>query len=358
MKQFTAILIGAGARGRTYGYSMHDMPEKFKIVGVADPHEARRVDFQRDMQLPDEAVFCTWEEILAKPKMADIAIIATQDNMHYAPAMRAIELGYDILLEKPVAQTEKECAEIAAAAKKKGVKVLVCHVLRYTPFFKKVKELVEAGEVGRIMSIVHVEAVGDVHQTHSYIRGNWHDSKVSSPMLLAKSCHDIDILQWLVDRPCKRVTSFGDLTYFKEENAPEGVPHRCAEGGCPIGDTCPYNAIKRYYKNKDNSWFRNACTVGIAKSNPPSDEDVMQALMTTDYGLCVFHANNNVVDHQVVNMEFEGGATVSFSMNCFNAGGRYIRIFGTKGELLRLRQPDGDRAFQFQQTEMGEDSCA
>ncbi len=333
MKQFSVIVIGAGGRGRTYAYPMCDMPDKFKIVGVADPDDTRRLDFQKDMSLPDEAVFRTWEEILSRPKMADIAIIATQDNMHYAPAMRAIELGYDLLLEKPVAPTEKECAEIANAAKKKGVKVLVCHVLRYTPFFKKVRELIDEGQIGRVMSITHIEGVGDVHQTHSYIRGNWHSTKESSPMILAKSCHDIDILQWLVGKPCKSVTSFGDLTYFKEENAPEGAPVRCADGGCPIADTCPYNAIKLYYNDKKNEWFRTASTVGIAKSVPPSDEDVMTALKTTDYGLCVFHANNDVVDHQVVNMEFEGGATANFSMNCFNAGGRYIRIFGTKGEL-------------------------
>ncbi len=333
MKQFSVIVIGAGGRGRTYAYPMRDMPEKFKVVGVAEPHDARRLDFQRDMNLPDEAVFKTWEEILDRPKMADVAMICTQDNMHYGPAMKAIELGYDILLEKPVAQTEKECADIANAAKAKGVKVLVCHVLRYSPFFKTVKKMVEDGKMGEIMAIEHVEAVGDVHQSHSYIRGNWHDSKTSAPMLLAKSCHDIDILQWLIDKPCKKVTSFGSLTYFTEKNAPEGSPVRCADGGCPIADTCPYNAIKLYYDNKNNDWFRQASTAGIAEHFPPTDEDVMKALKTTDYGLCVFHANNNVVDHQVVNMLFEGGATVSFSMNCFNAGGRYIRIFGTKGEL-------------------------
>ncbi len=333
MKQFSAIVIGAGGRGRTYAYPMRDMSEKFKIVGVAEPHDARRLDFQKDMQLPDEAVFKTWEDILNQPKMADICIITTQDNMHYAPAMKAIALGYDILLEKPVAQTAEECAEIANAAKAKGVKVLVCHVLRYTPFFKTVKKMVEDGKLGEIMAIEHVEAVGDIHQTHSYIRGNWHDSKESAPMLLAKSCHDIDVLQWLIDKPCKKITSFGALTYFTEKNAPEGAPVRCVDGGCPIADTCPYNAMKLYYDDKKNDWFRQASTVGIAESFPPTDEDVMKALQTTDYGLCVFHANNDVVDHQVVNMQFEGGATVSFSMNCFNAGGRYIRIFGTKGEL-------------------------
>ena len=147
------------------------------------------------------------------------------------------------------------------------------------------------------------------------------------------SCHDIDIIQWLLDKPCKKVQSFGDLSYFNSEHAPEGAPVRCIDGGCPIESTCPYNCKKLYYDDKGNSWFRGASTRGIAKTDIPTDDEVMTALKTTDYGLCVFHANNDVVDHQVVNMEFEGGVTASFTMNAFNKGGRYIRIFGTKGEL-------------------------
>jgi predicted dehydrogenase len=348
MKQFSVIVIGAGARGWAYAKPMRSMPDKFKIVGVAEPVERRREDFKRNLNLPDEAIFNSWQEILSRPKMADIAIIATMDDMHYEPAMKAIELGYDLLLEKPVAQTEKECTDIANAAKEKGVSVLVCHVLRYTPFFKKVKSIVESGKIGEIMSIVHVEAVGDVHQSHSYIRGNWHSEKETTPMLLAKSCHDLDIIQWLIDKPCKKVSSFGDLTYFTEANAPEGAPRRCADGGCPIGDTCPYNCMKLYYDDKDNRWFRDASTRGIAKHNPPTDEEVMEALRTTDYGLCVFHANNDVVDHQVVNMQFEGGATASFSMNAFNKGGRYIRIFGTKGEIYANMSDETIHLFDFE----------
>ena len=333
MKQFSVIIIGGGARGWAYAKPMRGMPEKFKIVGVAEPDEHRRNDFKKNLNLPDEALFVSWEDILARPKMADIAIIATMDDMHYAPAMKAIELGYHLLLEKPVAQTEKECTDIANFARERGVSVLVCHVLRYTPFFKKVKSIVESGKIGEIMSILHVEAVGDLHQTHSYIRGNWHSEKETTPMLLAKSCHDLDIIQWLIDKPCKKVSSFGELTYFTEANAPEGAPVRCADGTCPVADSCTYNALNVYYHDKNNQWFRSAATRGIAKHNPPTDEEVMEALKTTDYGLCVFRANNDVVDHQVVNMQFEGGATASFSMNAFNKGGRYIRIFGTKAEI-------------------------
>ena len=333
MKTYSAILIGAGMRGQTYTGEMLKVPDRFKVIAVAEPVENRRKKIQELHGIADETCFNGWEEALAQPKMADIAIICTMDDMHYAPAMKAIELGYDVLLEKPVAPTAKECADIALAAEKKGVKVLVCHVLRYTPFYKKVKELVMSGMIGDVVSIVQVEALGNIHQSHSYVRGNWHSEAETSPMLLAKCCHDLDILQWLVDKPCKKVQSFGQLTYFTAANAPEGAPKRCIDGGCPVADTCIYNAKKLYYDDKENSWFRGSCTRDIAKGEVPTDEEVMQALQTTDYGLCVFQANNDVVDHQTVNMEFEGGANVTLSMNPFNKGGRYIRIFGTKGEL-------------------------
>ena len=333
MKPVSVIIIGAGSRGSRYAMHMAEKPEKFKLVGVADPDKARREKLCDLYSIPAENCFATWQEILAQPKLADLAVIATVDNMHYEPALRAIDLGYNLLLEKPVAQTAQECADIALAAQKKGVSVLVCHVLRYTPFFGKVKQLLMEDAIGQVMSAVHVEAVGNVHQSHSYVRGNWHSEKESTPMLLAKSCHDLDILQWLLDKPCKKVQSFGALTYFTKENAPAGAPVRCADGGCPEADTFPYNCMKLYYADKENDWFRGASTCNIAKGAKPTDEEVMQALKTTDYGLCVFHANNDVVDHQVVNMEFEGGVTASFTMNCFNKGGRYIRLFGTKGEL-------------------------
>lgn len=334
MKQYSAILIGAGLRGISYTNEMLKLKEKFKVIGVADPIENRRNFIKNQHGISDDMCFNSWQEVLSKPKMADIAMICTMDDMHYEPAMKAIELGYNILVEKPIAPTAKECVDILLAAEKKGVKVLVCHVLRYTPFFKKIKQIVMDGTIGDIMSITHVEAVGNVHQSHSYVRGNWHSEKETTPMLLAKCCHDLDILQWLVDEPCEKIQSFGKLTYFTSQYAPEGAPKRCIDGGCPIEDTCPYNCRKLYYESKDNDWFRPACTRGIAKEDIPTDDEVMTALKTTDFGLCVFHANNDVVDHQTVNMQFKSGANVTLSMNAFNHGGRYIRIFGTKGELF------------------------
>ncbi len=333
MKTYSVIIIGAGNRGSNYSRKLDALRDRYQVMAVAEPYEGRR-NYVKDMfNLPEEMCFTSWQEILAQPKMADIAIISTMDAEHYEPAMKAIELGYNLLLEKPVAPTPEQCADIAKAAKAKGVEVLVCHVLRYTPFYKRVKEIVMDGTIGDIVSVIGVEAVGNEHQSHSYVRGNWHSESETTPMLLAKSCHDLDIIQWLVDKPCTKVSSFGSLTYFTEENAPEGSPVRCIDGGCPIESTCPYNCKKLYYDDKENAWFRKAATRGISKEYLPTDEEVMTALKTTDFGLCVFHAHNDVVDHQVVNMEFEGGITASFTMNAFNKGGRYIRIFGTKGEL-------------------------
>ena len=256
------------------------------------------------------------------------------DDMHYGPAMKAISLGYDILLEKPIAQTVEECSDIAKAAHEKGVRVIVCHVLRYTPFYKKVKEIVDRGDIGDIMSVIALERIGNIHFSHSFVRGNWHSEEETTPMLLAKSCHDLDIIQWIIGKTCKKVSSFGDLTYFKSENAPKGAPVRCADGTCPIADTCPYNCIKLYHDDKNNLWFRRAATKGISQTTYPTDEEVMKALMTTDYGLCVFHANNDVLDHQTVDMLFDGNVTASFTVNAFNGGGRAIHLFGTKGELV------------------------
>lgn len=348
MKKYTAILIGAGLRGRAYTDIMCDLEDKFKVIGVAEPIEGRREYIKEKHNISTQMCFNSYDEIFSKPKMADLAIIATMDNAHYEPAMKAIELGYDILIEKPVAPTAKECVDIALAAEKKGVKVLVCHVLRYTEFFKRIKELILNGTIGDVMSVLHVEGVGDWHQSHSYVRGNWHSEAETTPMLLAKCCHDLDIIQWLLDKPCEKVQSFGKLTYFTPEYAPEGAPIRCIDGGCPIEDTCPYNCRKVYYESDDNVWFRPACARGIAKGEIPTDEEVMTALKTTDFGLCVFHANNDVVDHQTVNMQFKSGANATLTMNAFNEGGRYIRIFGTKAELYARMEDEEIEVYTFQ----------
>ncbi len=334
MKKLKVIVIGAGNRGGTYTDYMTQMPEKYEVVAVAEPRESRREYVQKKHNIPDNMCFDDYKPLLELGKIADIALIATMDRQHFEPAMKAIDLGYDLLLEKPITPTPEECIALTNRANEKGVKVVICTVLRYTFLFNKLKEIIDSGKIGKVMSINHEECVEFVHQSHSFVRGNWHNSKESSFMLLQKSCHDMDILQWLIGKKCKKVQSFGSLSYFREENAPEGAPARCLEG-CPVGETCPYNAVKLYLENESN-WFRSAATK-LVKS---SDEDVKKSLAESNYGKCVFRSNNDVVDHQTVNMLFEDDVTVTFTMNAFNSGGRYINIYGTKGEIRAALKGD------------------
>lgn len=332
-----AVVIGYGNRGAAYSVYSADHPEELQIVAVADRIENRREYAKKLHNIPDDRVFQDWQELMEQPKLADFAIIATQDSQHMEPALAMIEKGYNLLLEKPMATTPEDCKRITEAAEKKGVKVIVCHVLRFTRFWTTLKNIIDSGEIGKVMSIVHMENVGNEHQSHSYVRGNWRRVDESAPMILAKCCHDTDILQWLIGKPCKKVQSFGSLTYFTKENKPEGAPARCTDG-CPHGDTCFYNAVKLYYDRKDNKWFRGVAAKTV--DNPP-DEAVMEALLHGPYGRCVFDCDNDVVDHQIANMEFEDGTTASLSMNAFNKGNRVIRVFGTKGELSM----NGDNEF-------------
>lgn len=341
METINVILIGAGLRGQAYTNIMKE--GGFKVVGIAEPINDRREYIKKHHDIPDNMCFEHWDDILALPKIADVAIIATHDRQHYEPAIKAIEKGYNILLEKPVAPTPQECADIAMLAKEKGVKVLVCHVLRYAPFFTKIKELILDDKLGDIISIHHLEPVGNRHQSHSYVRGSWGNTEKSTNMLLAKSCHDIDIIQWLMDSKCTRVQSFGGLSYFTEKNAPEGAPDYCIEG-CPYGEECYYNAVKLYLDDKKNDWFRSAATNKV----DPSDEDVERAIRTTQYGKCVFKCDNNAVDHQVVNLEFENGAVASFNMCAFNKGaGRSLHVMGTKGEIFGDAETDVINYYDF-----------
>lgn len=334
MKKLKVILIGAGNRGGVYTDVMSDLPEQFQVVAVAEPRDSRRERIQQKHNLPDNMCFTDYKPLLALGKIADIALIATMDRDHFEPAMMAIDLGYDLMLEKPITPTPEECIALTENAKKHGVRVVICTVLRYTPLFIKLKEIIDSGRIGKVMSINHEECVEFVHQSHSFVRGNWGNSERSSVMLLQKSCHDMDILQWLLGKKCKKVQSFGSLSYFTAENAPEGAPERCIEG-CPVGDTCIYNSVKLYLES-DSNWFRSAATK-LVKS---SDEDVKKSLLESNYGKCVFHCDNDVVDHQTVNMLFEDDVTVTFTMNAFNTGGRYINIYGTKGEIRAALKGD------------------
>ncbi len=361
MKKFKVILLGAGGRGTGYTNIMADKPEQFEVVAVAEPLESRREFIKKKHNLSDDQCFTDWKPLLEKGKIADIAVIATMDRDHLDVSLKAISLGYDLLLEKPIAPTPEECKKITDYANEKNVKVIICTVLRYTPIFCYIKDILDSGRLGKIMSINHEECVGNEHQSHSFVRGNWGNEEKSSTMLLQKSCHDMDILQWLIGKKCKKVQSFGARSYFTAENAPEGAPDYCIEG-CPHADTCYYNAVKLYLeRTNEETWFR----AHAAQETDPSDERIREVISTTQYGKCVYKCDNNVVDHQTVNMLFEDDITVTFSMNAFNSGGRFIHIMGTKGELnAALDSESPIKVFDFatRQTEeipiIGEDGIA
>lgn len=330
MKPITAALIGAGQRGAgAYAPYAINHPEEIRFVAVADGDSERRDRFAEAHDIPDTETFSDWEELLSRPKLADAVLICTQDKMHFEPTIKALEMGYHVLLEKPMSPDPLECFIMGEYAEKYDRVLSICHVLRYTDFFATIKKIVANGKIGKLMSIVHVENVEHRHQAHSFVRGNWSKSEVSSPMILAKSCHDMDILQWIVDEPCTKVSSFGSLSHFNKENAPEGAPLRCVDG-CPVQDTCPYYAPRMYIERDD--WVGPVLRSVV--SNDTSDEGVLNALKDGPYGRCVYHCDNDVVDHQVVNLEFASGATVSFTMSAFTyEGGRSVKLMGTLGQI-------------------------
>lgn len=336
MDKLKVVLVGAGNRGETYTNIMHELPDKYQVVAVAEPVESRRNHVKELHQIPDEMCFENYTQLFQKGKIGDLAIIATQDRMHYAPAMAAIALKYDILLEKPLSPNARECLDIMSAAQKNNVRVIVCTVLRYTSLFRAIKEIIDSGKIGEVVSINHEECVGNIHQSHSYVRGNWGNTDRSSSMLLAKSCHDLDLIPWLLGKKCTKIQSFGSLSHFTRKNAPVGAPERCIDG-CPHADACPYNAVKLYLDDKENYWFRSTSTM----CQDPTDADVEAALRNTQYGKCVYKCDNDVVDHQTVNMLFEDGVTATFSMCAFSRGGRFIHIMGTKGTLHASLAKDG-----------------
>ncbi len=327
MRKISLALIGAGDRGmHSYAPYALNKPHEVEFVAVAEQDEQKRENFRKQYGISEDYCFKDYKDLLNSPKLADGVLICTQDRMHLEPAVMALEKGYHVMLEKPMSVDPAECIKIGNCAEKYNRILLICHVLRYTPFFSTIKELIEKGSIGKLISIQHNENVGYWHQAHSYVRGNWRNSEESSPMILAKSCHDMDIILWLAGADCTRLSSFGALTHFKKDNAPEGAPERCLQG-CPSEKECPYYAPKIYLTEKTD-WPTSVISTDL------SIDGRLKALKDGPYGRCVYHCDNNVVDHQVVNMEFENDVTAAFTMCAFsNEMGRTIKLMGTKGEI-------------------------
>ena len=325
-KQVSIVAIGAGNRTNKYLEYVKQHPDKAKLVGVVELNEIRRNKIAEKFCLEPSACFTDYHDFFRSSLKVDAVMICTPENMHYEPCIMAIEAGYHVLLEKPIAQTPEECIAIGEAARRKNVIVTVCHVLRYHPYFIKLKELACSGELGNIISINHRTAVGVDRAAHSFVRGPWRKESETNPMLISKCCHDIDFLLWLTKTRCRKLTSFGSLRWFKSTNAPEGSAHRCID--CQVESQCPFSAVDLYRIRRD--WIANFDVPQGKNIDEVIEEELEQGL----YGRCIYHCDNDVVDHQIVSMEMESEVTINFSMDIFTLEDhRATQICLTEGEI-------------------------
>ena len=334
-RPITAIIVGAGHRSFVYSELAKTNPEMLKIVGVADPNPIRRKKAMDYFGFKEDMCFENAEELAKKGKLADTVINGTMDEQHLETAVPLLDAGYDMLLEKPFAPNEEEMRQIVNCAKKNNSKVMICHVLRYTPFYYAIKERIVNGEIGDIINIQTTEHVSYHHLSTSYIRGKWANSdKCHTSMLLAKCCHDLDIIMWMMsETKPKQISSFGGKFQFKPENAPKEAGTICMKD-CPLVDTCVYST-KRLYIDHPDRWAFYVWDALEGKKNITIEDKI--ALMKSDnpYARCIYKCDNNVVDHQSVLINFESGATGTHNM----VGGsaeprREIHIIGTKGEIF------------------------
>ena len=340
MKKVTAVLIGAGGRGQfTYAPYALQNPSELEFVAVAEPREFLRDEFAKIYDIKPENVFHSWEDALEKGPSADCVIICTQDTMHIEPALLAIKKGFkNILLEKPIDPDINNSKKLAQIAEEHNVNIQICHSLRYTPYFRKLKEILDSKVIGDIVNIIHTEGVGFYHQAHSFVRGDWADTSCSSPMILAKCCHDMDLIVYLSGKKCKSISSYGKLSHFKPENAPEGSTERCIDG-CKVRETCPYNAVRIYNEYED--FAKLAC-------EKEGFTDLTEALLKGRYGKCVYRCGNDAVDHQTVNILLEEDVTVVLTMSAFSyRTGRDIRIMGTRGEIFGNMEDGSIQIYDF-----------
>jgi predicted dehydrogenase len=360
-----AVLIGAGQRGtEAYGPYALQHPEQLRFIAVAEPDLDRRERFARQHNIYPDNQFQTWEPLLAGPRLGQAALVCTQDQQHTAPAVAALRRGYDVLLEKPMATTPSECRHLVEVAGETGQQLHICHVLRYTTHFQQMREIIQSGVLGQIVNVSHRENVSWWHMSHSFVRGNWRKTAESAPMILAKCCHDFDILTWMLDRNCECLSSVGGLLHYRPENAPGGAPERCLDG-CPYyapfiyidmlpllrgaaktPQRIPRQMVKLQQRApglvkalslavpslRELSDYRGWPLSVVAQD--PTPENLLGALKEGPYGRCVYHCDNDVVDHQVVAMEFQGGLSVSLTMHGHShLEGRTTRIQGSRGEL-------------------------
>ncbi len=329
MQPVRLIVIGAGSRGNAYSDWALRNPSRARVVAVAEPRSIWRERFAARHSLPPAACHADWRDIPSSEPAADAVLLTTPDALHVDPAVALAARGYHLLLEKPMATTAEDCRRIVEAVEQAGIICAVCHVLRYTAYTRRLKSLLDEGVVGDIVSLRHLEPVGYWHQAHSFVRGNWRNEAESAFMLLAKSCHDLDWLRHIVGSPCRSVSSFGNLKHFTPANRPAGAADRCLD--CELADSCPYAAQKIYGQRLEQGHQGWPLDVLMTQVTP---DNLEQTLREGPYGHCVYNCDNDVVDHQVVNLEYANGTTAAFTMTAFNrARARQTDIFGTRGEI-------------------------
>lgn len=321
-------VIGAGVRGTGLARKLSLCDFTAVVVAVAEPDDTKRTGFAREFNLSENAIFTGWEELTMQLDECDAAIIATLDNQHTGPVIACLNRRWHILVEKPLSDSFEDCLLIDKTQKDKNVVIGVCHTLRFMDGFSKVKQLLDSGKIGNLIHVEHFEAIGNLRFVHNYVRGRWAQEKNNTFLLLHKCSHDIDYINWLFKEPCQRVSSFGSLKYFTPVNAPEGSTIRCVDN-CRIIDTCPYSALRLYTEGALDEWpARDICSVHTKKAH-------LEAITHGPFGVCAWHADNDVVDHQVVMMEFSGGATATCTLSGYSAtNGRRIRLQGSLGEML------------------------
>ena len=322
------IAIGAGNRMKTYMHYLEEHPQEVRLVAVVDCNELRRNHLADKFGVSQDNRFADYETFFQNPVPADAVFICTPDDEHFRPCLLAVQHGYNVLLEKPIAQSYEECLILDKAAKENGVDVCICHVMRYYPCYVKIKEIVDSHELGEIIAIHHTERVGMDRMTHSYVRGKWNRKALSNDMFTAKCCHDVDFILWLLgpDVHCRKVSSFGSLKWFRKENAPKNSSERCVN--CIMEKDCPFSAVDLYWRRSE--WIRN-----IDVYNGESKEDaITRELKQGEIGRCVYHCENDVVDHQSVLIEMDNDITVDINMDCFTLSDyRDLQILFSNGEL-------------------------
>ena len=334
MKQgrVTFSVVGLGGRASAYLSALQELyPNEHQVVAVADPDPVKQARARNDYGLQDNQIFDTDLDLMEQPRLSDVAIVATQDKLHLRDIRGLLAKGYDLILEKPVATTLEELQEIAAVSKSfPDQMVAVCHVLRHTVFFGEIRRILESGRFGPVVSIQHNENIGYYHFAHSYVRGPWNNSETSGPLTLTKSCHDMDILLYLLGNThCQQISSYGALSIFNRDHYdPATMAPMCVD--CPQNESCAFSAPKLYSSGKIKSVVFDLSSVDKVREN----------LGTSPYGRCVYHCDNNVVDHQSTAIKFDNGVTATFNLSAFSAKvNRSLKIMCQFGEIRAIEKP-------------------